>query len=114
MLYLILWVLCGAIAAYMYQQKGQSQGVGFLVGFLLGPIGILLVLLSPSTLITCPYCAEKIQPEAKICKHCGQNIPENIRTNTVTVSWRGPILLGVIVLGIFLLCVAFVLLSAMN
>ena len=29
----------------------------------------------------CPQCAEKILPEAKVCKHCGSKLVENLGTN---------------------------------
>jgi hypothetical protein len=30
---------------------------------------------STPTSIECPFCAEKINPKAKICKHCGKDLP---------------------------------------
>ncbi len=77
MIYVIIWLVCGAIAAHLYQQRGQSQATGFLGGLLLGPIGVILALLSPNKLPKCPHCAERIQPDAKICKHCKQPVPES-------------------------------------
>ena len=75
MLYALIWVISGLIAGYLYQQRGRSQGTGFLGGLLLGPIGLVLAFLSPTTLIKCPHCAERVQPGAKICRYCGRDIP---------------------------------------
>ena len=30
-----------------------------------------------NAMVKCPFCAEKIQPDAKICKHCGKEVTGN-------------------------------------
>jgi hypothetical protein len=63
------------------ERKGRRLA-GFLFGALLGPVGWVVVLLGPdlkaqqeaTRLRKCPYCAELVQPDAKVCKHCGRDI----------------------------------------
>jgi len=86
--YVIIWLFCGVIAGAIYKGKGRSQGAGFLAGLLLGPIGILLALVSSRDTAAierqqlqsgdsrkCPYCAELVKREATVCKHCQRELP---------------------------------------
>jgi len=86
--YLAIWILCGLIAVAIGRSKGQSDFATFLVGLLLGPIGILLVLLSKTDtaaverrqiatgqLKKCPFCGEMIKTEAVVCRFCGRDLP---------------------------------------
>ena len=41
---LIIWVVCGIIAAAIAGGKGRSGCGGFAIGFLLGPLGIIWAL----------------------------------------------------------------------
>lgn len=83
MLYIFVWLLCGIIAAAIYSNKGRSGAAAFLVGILLGPIGVVLALLSSTDqagltqkqiasgeMKKCPHCAETIRIDASVCRYC--------------------------------------------
>ena len=77
--YIIIWIVCGIGAAAIASSKGRSAGAWFLGGLLLGPIGLLIVGFmgapapSVSSVRKCPFCAETILREAKVCKHMPGN-----------------------------------------
>ncbi|WP_420386241.1 zinc ribbon domain-containing protein [Roseivirga sp.] len=77
--YLILWFICGVVASLITRSRGRSEIGGFFLGALLGPLGIIVALVvpkDPSKLgyTECPYCAEYIKPNARVCKHCGRDL----------------------------------------
>jgi hypothetical protein len=81
--FVIIWIICGGIAAMIASSKGGSGAIGFLVGVLLGPFGIIAAFfmgdekkLQERQITTgdskkCPRCAELVKPDALVCKHCG-------------------------------------------
>lgn len=100
--YLMIGLLCGAIAIPIAQAKGREGGSGFLLGFLLGPIGILIVaILSPNTKALedselrsgirkrCPDCAETVLKEARKCKHCGYQFEQPVKAQQGEKPERG-------------------------
>ncbi|MGC8839784.1 MAG: zinc ribbon domain-containing protein [Anaerolineae bacterium] len=72
---ILVWLAFGVLTGYICQKKGIGFGWGCALGFLLGPIGTLIALLSKGRLRRCPYCAEMVRPEATVCKHCGKDLP---------------------------------------
>jgi hypothetical protein len=87
---LFLWVMLGIISTVVAVQKGKSGCLWFGLGFLLGPLGLVLALLIPKneavveaealesgTRKKCPFCAEIIKAEATRCRFCSSDLPGN-------------------------------------
>ncbi len=75
-------LVCGLVGALITSSK-QGGCAGFLLGFLFGPIGILIaaVMANQSQIrqdtnlrYPCPYCAELILRDAKVCRFCGRDV----------------------------------------
>jgi len=67
------WVLCWITGTAVGARKGEPLG-GFLFTFLLGPLGLILVVTeSPDSYRTktCPQCPEAVHAEALVCWFCG-------------------------------------------
>ena len=45
--FVVLWLACGLIARRIVRSRGGSGAGGFLLGFLVGPVGVIVALLMP-------------------------------------------------------------------
>lgn len=88
MIIVIFWLILAILVGVFAGSKGRT-GVGlFFLSLLFSPlIGFIIALVvSPKTKVTeanalksgemkkCPNCAELVKTEAKICKHCSNDI----------------------------------------
>jgi hypothetical protein len=82
-----LWsVLFGGLGTVIANSRGVSAFDGFILGLFLGPFGLIGIyfiggeeakrekLLASAARRACPYCAELVRPEAKICPHCKEPV----------------------------------------
>lgn len=78
----LAWVGCALLGAVIGAARGRP-GAGFLLGLLLGVIGVIIALfLTPPAVaptpaeprVPCPHCAEQILPAANVCPFCGNTV----------------------------------------
>jgi RNA polymerase subunit RPABC4/transcription elongation factor Spt4 len=68
-----LWLLFGIVSAVIAARK-DAGCLGFILGVLLGPFGILIALFMKGNRKACPLCKELVNKDAKICPHCQREI----------------------------------------
>jgi hypothetical protein len=71
---LLIWfIIFGLISGAIGSRKGATIS-GFFVGLLLGPIGIIVTLVSKGDRVKCEHCKEYIDPEASKCPNCAGSL----------------------------------------
>lgn len=72
----IIVLLFSGFVSYLIGNKKGIATSSFFLGLILGPIGIIIVLLSKGNMISCPYCKKLIDFNALKCPYCQSNISE--------------------------------------
>ena len=71
--WILVLVICGIIASILGSRKGIGVSA-FFFGLILGPLGVILVLLSKGKRVACPFCDKLIYKVSPVCPHCQQEI----------------------------------------
>lgn len=74
--FIVIWLACGLISAMIGSKKGAGCS-GFIIGIILGPLGIVAALISKGNRKTCPFCKELIHKDAVVCPHCQKDQPND-------------------------------------
>ena len=96
---LVIWALFGVAGGIIMSNKGRSGCGGFALGFLLGPIGLIIALVSSTDhremekkalvggdVRKCPQCAELIKREAQKCRYCGSEVePREVEEKPISL-----------------------------
>ena len=85
---LFIWLAFGVAGGLIMSNKGRSGCGGFALGFVLGPIGLIIALvmgadhrelerrsLQQGDMRKCPTCAELVRVGASKCRYCGSDLP---------------------------------------
>lgn len=68
----MFWFVC-AIAGAIIGKAKQSEGAGFMLGLILGPIGVLAAFALDGR-PQCRQCRGRHNPQALVCQHCGYRL----------------------------------------
>ena len=86
---LVIWLVFGAIVGVIAHHKGYDGVAWGFYGVLLWPVALVHILVKPRSALglakaqlaagrrPCPFCAEEIKVEAKVCPHCQRDLPLN-------------------------------------
>ena len=78
------WIGCGVVSAVIARRRGASAYSWVALGFLLGPVGLFLVLKVLAH--ACPACSAPVLRAVRQCPNCGDDIPR-LEYNPVGPFW---------------------------
>ena len=102
----IIWLILVIATGFLAKRKGRSAVGWVLAAIFLAPLVVLILLALPKTpeafiraekeveqekLLSgefgkCPFCAEIIRVEARVCRYCGRDLPDGWAAKTQAIA----------------------------
>ena len=87
--YFPIAIACALIGWAIGNHKGRIA-MGIICGFMLGPIGVIVIACMPSALgEKCPFCGGRMNKGASACCHCGRQVHGTIKVAKVVCPMCG-------------------------
>jgi|RhiMetdeSRZDD1v2_1073273.scaffolds.fasta_scaffold80576_4 double zinc ribbon protein len=82
---LVAWLIMSLVPAAIAHRRGLDFVTWWIYGALAWPVALIHVffatpasvkIFSRAEVHTCPFCDERVQAAAVVCKHCGRELPQ--------------------------------------
>ena len=81
LIWLLIWLALSIAIGTVAEKKGKSAATWMVIAVLISPLiaYVILAVSESDDVRTCPFCAEKIKAQAKICRYCHHDLPRLAR-----------------------------------
>jgi hypothetical protein len=100
--------LSALVGWFIGKNKGRASD-GAMLGFLLGPLGWLIVAVGKSEgMRKCPFCAEEVKSEATVCRFCSRELPPvPSKAPVPPVKSRPVLVIALLIIGVAVILAMF-------